>query len=213
MHTKIYKDYLDVRQRLLEMGLALDLLERVLLRGFVGRTNCTAHDPIQTPGTEAWRHVIRGLRDELVPHGWRKDDPRGLPLVINDSLEICITAASGDDATGHWHLTPAQRNAKGSVTEAAVRVNASQSELFPELIEEELSAALPPYAFWILLINITDSVIFAELSLLAKMSGGRATFWLERIMLPTIKPDPEDWVEATEDEGEAIDVPVELKSA
>jgi hypothetical protein len=215
MHqTRIFDQPDQVHAQLQALGLKLDLVNRCLIKGFVGRTNCTAHDPLQTPGTDAWRYVTRGLRDELVPLGWRKADPKGLPVIINDKLETILTVTSGDRATGYAHLDPKQKNPKGPMTEGAVRVNAVQSELFPEIVpDEEIEAVLPPYAFWTLLINITGQEIRAEVSQLAKMAGGKATFWLNRIILPSFVPDPAEWREMDDDKGDDIEVLVQRKQA
>jgi hypothetical protein len=114
------------------------------------------------------------------------------------------------------HLDPKQKNPKGAMTEAAVHVNAVQADLFPETVPvDKVSDDIPPYAFWILLIRIDDFEVTAELSLLGKMTGGKATFWLERIIVPSFRPNElvEMEREGGDDSGVDIDVPVERKSA
>jgi hypothetical protein len=213
--TKIFEND-GAEARLAELGMSQAIMERVLQKAFVGRANCTAHDPKQTPGTDAWRYAIRALSDELAILGWKRIDPKGLPVMVNDELGLCITVSSGDHATGLAHLKPKHKNPKGAMTEAAVRVNAAQYRLFPEEeLVEEVSPDLPPYPFWTLLLRIDDFEVAAELSLSARIIGGKVNFWLERIILPSFKPNEllDIKQEGDDDGGIEIDVPIERKSA
>ena len=96
----------DARRRLAELNVSVEAVVRAVLAGHTARLNCTDNDPPFIPGTEAWRFVVRTLRDELLPLGWRKDDPSNYSLVINDSSQINIVVASSDAMTCMSHGSP-----------------------------------------------------------------------------------------------------------
>ncbi len=134
--------------------------------------------------------MIRTLREELCPRGWRKADPHNFSLTINDAKGINIVVESGDALTRQKHGNPRTRSLKGLYMEAATLRNHLDTDMFPETVAEELRrvAAILEYPTWILLVYITDEEFRAELSLPVAMEGEQITDWSERIFIP----DPED---------------------
>jgi hypothetical protein len=69
--------------RLAELGLTVELIERVVRRADAEASICTALDPPIMEGLTRWGRTNRFLREELLPVGWRFDNPRNLPRTIH----------------------------------------------------------------------------------------------------------------------------------
>lgn len=212
MPTAVFQHAFDARRRLAELGVPLGALVRAVEAGKVARYTCTPNDPPFIPGTEAWRFVVRTLRDELLPLGWRKDDPSNYALVINDEQKINVVVATGDQLTRVYPGTPRTRSLKGLYTEAAIARNTYLDDLFPETVADDLKrvAAILAYPVWILLIHITDEGARAELSLPSGIDGA-VIDWAERIFIPDEDDDAGDKV-VEDDLGPDLDVPVTRKT-
>lgn len=200
--------------RLCELGVALEALQRAILAGHAARITCTENDPPFIPGTYGWSYTVRTLRDELVPHGWRKADPNNFSLVINDKRKINIVVESGDEATRIGHLTPRTKSLKGIFMEAVTLRNRIETDLFPESLSEDVrrAAAILEYPTWVLLIYITDDEYRGELSLPDKIENNQIVSWKERIFIPDgDEPFGQRSVEPSV-EGPDIDVPVRRRA-
>lgn len=211
--TAIYQYPFDARRRLMELGVSVEALIKALQAGHVARLNCTDNDPPFIPGTEAWRMVVRTLRDELVPLGWRKDDPSNYSLVINDSTKLNIVVASADEFTCKWPGMPQTKSIKGLFTEAAVLKNSVEGDLFPETIEASLrrAATILNYKTYMLLVNIDDEQCRAELSLPSAFDDQKVIGWAERIFIPI--PGVDGGVPQEVDDTPDVDVPVKRRAA
>jgi hypothetical protein len=214
MATVLFDTPAAAYSRVQEIGVSMEALQRAIASGHAGRIGSTDNDPPFIPGTMAWSFTVRALRDELVPHGWRKSDPGNYSLVINDKRKINIVVASGD-AMVRTRSTPRTKSIKGLYTEAATVRNRIESDLFPDTLSDELRrvASILEYPTYILLIFITDEEYRAELSLPDEMEDGQVVSWKERIFIPdsdsdfsgkTIELLPADF-------GETVDVPVRRK--
>lgn len=213
MPAAVYQHDFDARRRLAELGVSVEALQRALRAGQIARLTCTENDPPFIPGTEAWRFVVRTLREELLPLGWRKTDPGNYSLVINDKRNINIVVATGDQFTRVYPGTPRTRSLKGLYTEAAIVRNNVDSDLFPETIPEEvrLVASVLGRPTWILLIHISDDEVKAELSYPEEIEEKQIISWSERIFIPE---EPDEWAasEGDDDFGPDFDVPVKRKA-
>ena len=67
--TIVHQHPFDAKRRLAELNVSVEAVTRAVLAGHTARLNCTDNDPPFIPGTEAWRFVVRTLRDELLPLG------------------------------------------------------------------------------------------------------------------------------------------------
>src|SRR5215216_3323218 len=105
--------------RLAELGLAVEIVERVGRRADAEAGTCTLLDPPIMEGLIRWGRMNRFLREELVPRGWRFDNPRNLPRTIHPSGEFAIVATTGDEATGDEELRPTTKYLKGYATARA----------------------------------------------------------------------------------------------
>ena len=169
--------------RLAELGLSIDLVERVVRRADAEAAFCTAFDPPILEGLIRWARTNRFLREELVPRGWRFDNPRNLPRTIHPGGQFAIVATTGDDVTGLAALLPAPKYAKGDATARAVEVNEQLTLDFGDFDP----GGLPPrdqLLTWLLLFHAGDDGFHVELSLPDRIDDGRITRWAERIVLP-----------------------------
>jgi|HubBroStandDraft_2_1064218.scaffolds.fasta_scaffold16512_4 hypothetical protein len=216
MPVAVYDRPSDARRRLADLGVSVEAIINSLQAGQVARTSCTENDPPFIPGTEAWRFVVRTLRDQLLPTGaWRKADPANFSLVINDKRKISIVVASGDAFTRRLDDSPKTKHLKGLFTEALVIRNKYIGGLFPETLSEELriAVAVLEYPTWILLINITDDDVRAELSYPDEIKDGQIVSWKERIFIPDTADDPGAIINPVKDTDPDIDVPVRRKAS
>lgn len=169
--------------RLAELGLSIDLVERVVRRADAEAAFCTAFDPPILEGLIRWARTNRFLREELIPRGWRFDNPRNLPRTIHPGGQFAIVATTGDDVTGLAALLPAPKYAKGDATARAVEVNEQLTLDFGDFDP----GGLPPrdqLLTWLLLFHAGDDGFHVELSLPDRIDDGRITRWAERIVLP-----------------------------
>jgi hypothetical protein len=205
----IYKDPIEVRKKLRDLTVPLELLIEAAQQGFVERLNAIPpFDPITAAGTDAWRYPVRAVRGGLAGVGWRLDDPRNLPLVISDERRINITVSSGDQFTGiDGHRHPRSKNPKGVLIEEAISRNTRQIDLFPERLPQTVRKfeQTLTYPTWVYLLYITDEEIRAELSLPSSMDeSDYVDGWAERIIVSVPLPDAELVDDIDFDEGAEI---------
>jgi hypothetical protein len=215
MPVAIYDQPFDARRRLAELGVSVEALIKALQAGHLARLSCTDNDAPFIRGTEAWRFVVRTLREELLPKGCRKADPNNFSLIISDARKWNIAVASGDTLTRNKSGDPKTKHLKGLFTEAVTIRNHHIGGLFPDDIPEEVRVAISilEYPTWILLINITDDEIRAELSYPDKIEDGQIVSWKERIFIPDSADDAGRSRKPIEDTETDIDVPVRRRKA
>jgi hypothetical protein len=97
---------MEAVDELAELGLTVEIIERVVRRADAEASMCTALDPPIMEGLTRWARTTRFLREELIPRGWRFDNPRSLPRTIHPSGEFAIVASTGDELTGLLHAFP-----------------------------------------------------------------------------------------------------------
>ena len=173
--------------RLAELGLSVEIIERVVRRADAEASVCTALDPPIMEGLTRWGRTNRFLREELIPADWTFDNPRNLPRTIHPSGEFAIVATTGDELTGLLDLLPATKYAKGYATVQAVETN---EQLTLDFEDFELAAAdgqarnAGDLLTWLMLFHVDDEGFRVELSLPDAIAEGRITRWAERIILP-----------------------------
>lgn len=215
MPVVIHEQSFDARRRLAELGVSLEAVLKSLQAGHLARVSCTDNDPPFIPGTEAWRFVVRTLREELIPKGYRKADPHNFSLIISDARKLNLAVASGDAMTRNRGGDPKTKHLKGLFTEAVTIRNRHIGGLFPEDISEEVRTAISvlEYPTWILLIYITDEEVRAELSYPDQIEDGQIVSWKERIFIPDSADDTGNKRKPVEDTEPDIDVPVRRRKA
>lgn len=178
--------------RLAELGLSVEIIERVIRRADAESSMCTPLDPPIMEGLTRWGRTNRFLREELLPAGWDFDNPRNLPRTIHPSGEFAIVATTGDELTGLANLLPATKYAKGDATIQAVEINEQLMLDFgdfdagPRDGRAEGSADL---LTWFMLFHVDEDGFRVELSLPDAIVDGRITSWAERIVLPVFPRD------------------------
>jgi hypothetical protein len=175
--------------RLAELGLSVDLVERVVRRADADVSTFTELDPPILLGLTRWGRMSRYLREELVPEGWTFDNPRNLARTIHPSGEFAIVAATGDELTGLASLLPTTRYRKGDATVRAVAVNEQLTFDFGDGFTPGLTADAGALLTWILLFFEDEAEFRVELSLPDGIEDGRITSWAERIILPSFPRD------------------------
>ena len=178
--------------RLAELGLTVELIERVVRRADAEASMCTALDPPIMEGLTRWGRMNRFLREELIAAGWRFDNPRNLPRTIHPSGEFAIVATTGDELTGLLDLLPATKYLKGDATVQAVEIN---EQLTLDFGDFDLSAEDGPgggageMLTWFMMFHADEEAFRVELSLPDAIADGRITSWAERIILPVFPRD------------------------
>jgi hypothetical protein len=174
-----------------ELGLSVEILQQVALRGTAAALSCTDNHPRQAPGFYAWSETVNALRELLIPRGWHREDDNNLPYVVNAGSTIGIIVATGDDATGRPEMEPCTNSNKGPRTADAIALN--QLKLFPDssVRADDFKKAneKPGRMAWLLLIHRDPRAeeVRCELSLPSNITeDGRVGGWVRRIILPSM---------------------------
>ena len=175
---------------------------------------CTALDPPIMEGLTRWGRMNRFLREELIPAGWRFDNPRNLPRTIHPSGEFAIVATTGDELTGLAGLLPATKYLKGDATVQAIAVN-EQLTLdfgdFPPGPDDIVVGGSGEMLTWFMMFHTEEEAFRVELSLPNAITDGRITSWAERIILPVFPRDDDRLTSlVTPDSGDLDEVVVEV---
>jgi len=177
----------EVTDRLAELGLKAEILEFALRGADAEARTYTQLDPPNMQGMARYSRTVRLLRELLLPLGWSYDNPRNLARTVSPDRQVAVIATLGDAATGVPHVRPSTRYEKGIATVEAVSRNFVQLSLPMDVGDDPpVDPDMDGIATWILLYNVTESEIRAELSLPASMVDGYIDTWLERIILPPI---------------------------
>lgn len=201
----VHHDPVDTFGRLKDMGLSIEILQDAVAMGESARASCTENDPAIVPGLLAWARTVRGLRELLKPEGWCGSRAGGLETVVSPDGKLAIAVATGDESTGFCGSTPKTKYPRGPSTEAAIEQN--QLPFFEE--PEKRVAELTPSdrVTWLLLISSSPDTndIRCELSLPNSIGdNGKVEQWSERILLPTVRRDPEPTLLPAHDESEIV---------
>ena len=153
---------------------------------------CTALDPPIMEGLTRWGRMNRFLREELIPAGWRFDNPRNLPRTIHPNGEFAIVATTGDELTGLAGLLPATKYLKGDATVEAITVNEQLTLDFGDFApgpDDVPVGGSGEMLTWFMMFHTEEEAFRVELSLPNAITDGRITSWAERIILPVFPRD------------------------
>lgn len=178
--------------RLGELGLSVEIVERVVRRADAEASTCTLLDPPIMEGLTRWGRTNRFLREELIPAGWRFDNPRNLPQTIHPSGDFAIVATTGDELTGLLDLLPTTKYPKGYATVQAVETNeqlALDFGYFDLGPDDGRATDAGDLLTWFMLFHVDEAGFRVELSLPDGIVDGRITSWAERIILPVFPRD------------------------
>lgn len=197
-------------ERLAELGLTVEIIERAIMRAEAEAATCTAFDPPMMAGFMRYGRTVRFLREDLVPLGWDYDNPRNLCRAISPSRKFALVATSGDEATGSPELTPATKYPKGYATAQAVEINGQMAFDFSEVDIDESPTNEDQLVTWFLLYHTAQHEIRLEISLPNAMVGSNISDWQERIILDSLPLDPEPAVKRPGDDADDGDYVVEV---
>ena len=178
----------DAVDKLAELDLTVEIIERVVRRADAEASMCTALDPPIMEGITRWARTTRFLREELIPQGWRFDNRRNLPRTIHPSGEFAIVASTGDELTGLLDALPATKYLKGEATVRAVEINEQLALDFGDFDPSNGDDA-GEILTWLLMYHASEEEFRVELSLPDAIVDGRITSWAERIILPAFPRD------------------------
>ena len=117
---------LSMEQRLSELGLNRESLEKVAKVASGAKNDSTANDPANAPGTFSYIYGTRTLREEFVGEKWAIDQTESVEAIRNDELQIRVIFQNVDIAC-EADLTPRPRSRKGAGSERVC-----QGNMFPE---------------------------------------------------------------------------------
>ena len=191
MATQVHVESAAV-DRLAELDLTAEFIERVVRRADAEASTCTRLDPPIMEGIVRWARTTRFLREELVVSGWRYDNPRNLSRTIHPSGEFAIVVTTGDEMTAIAEVMPRTKYPKGFATASAVVINeqlAFEYEGFSADQAEGEAQDAGDLRTWLLLFHVDDEGFHVELSLPDAIVDGHITSWIERIILPVFPRD------------------------
>lgn len=189
MNYPIYHLPEDTRRQLATLKLESDFLRESLLIGESFRATCTPNDPITAPGYRAYQGIVRGLRDILVPSGWKAFRRQTWELILDPSETIAIAVCPGDSNVGNRQGFPQVKRSRGSLIADAVESNAEQLVLFelPHLTKKREERNIKSFITWFLLHYRTANEIRFELALPETLTeDGYVKTWAERIIMDPI---------------------------
>jgi hypothetical protein len=193
--------------KLAELGLTVEIIERVVRRADAEASMCTALDPPIMEGMTRWARTTRFLREELIPRGWRFDNPRNLPRTIHPGGEFAIVVSTGDELTGLLDALPATKYLKGEATVRAVEINEQLALDFPGFDLSQRDGA-GEILTWFLMYRASEDEFRVELSLPDAIVDGRITSWAERVILPAFPRDDDRLAGLVADSDESVVVEV-----
>lgn len=184
METATLSEPIERRNRLAELGLDEEELQQCVARGQAAWADCTPNHPPLFRGVSAWAETTCGVREYLLPKGWKRVDDGNLPLTVNKSGNVAITVSTGDEDTGRVDGNPWTKSSKGPRTAEAVADNKLRYTLFGDI--RKVTGKVGGRLTYILLFHrdVEAQEIRCELSSPVKINeDGRVDGWSERIIL------------------------------
>lgn len=207
MKHKVLNSEVEPLARLEQLGLNEIALYEAVKNGFLTRKRFTDNHPRISVGIAIWGEIVACLREHLIPLGWEKSDKGNYELVVNQSFNIAIAVAAGDEFTGSTQAIPSNKCPKGANTIEAISTN-NQIDMFAEYLPVPVMSK-DSFSTWILLHYFASDEIRLELSQPSDISvDGRIKGWKERIIL---KPISLDEVPVSFPSAEMHDIEIEIR--
>ncbi len=183
----------DAEDRLLELGLSVDLLHGAIREGQIAGDFCTEAHPVFYPGCRVYGETNGGLRLRLALQAWTFNNDANIPRAISPDGKMVITALQGDAQTGLRDGRDAQTRRPRK--EGSIRIIKRNEQLVmvdllpgddPEVIGDQADAGeVGPT--WFLLYFRSGDKVRCELSLATGVtSTGGLIKWRERLILPEL---------------------------
>lgn len=211
----------EVQEQIASLGLTAEVLLEAVRMGEAARATCTENDPRYFPGQFAHARVVRGLREQLRPQGWKRNDKQNFSTVVRPDGFIRIAVATGNEDVANPDIAPKTKSTKGAVMEAAVASNTKQQWLpgfeldNPNPPDADDSADNTPIRedcqTWVLLFHRTNNKVLCELSLPEGLGEDmHLDAWKIRIILGSVDTDP-TVILPLPDSGPDIDIQIVRK--
>lgn len=216
MEAIIFREPIEVSNRLAECGTSRDFLLAVLDAMVTAKSECTNNDPSGSRGWRAWQMGTRRNREIHVGVGdWEKDDTEQVPSIVSKNLRIRIVICNTDDGTCVGSSEPQNSSRKGASTDRAV--DANQMWMFDEptgnvvSLNRVLTSAGPVVTYY-LCAYIEGEDIRAELSCPKDFENGFFTGFAERIFIVGgDTPLDGESIRPLQDGDSEYEIPVTLK--
>lgn len=221
MPTKIIANFIEVGNRLQELGTKREWLLDVAEAMAAASNECTENDPSGAHGWRSWQMGTRRNREiHCGQDGWIKDDTDQIPSILNEEIGIKIVVCNTDDGTCIQGREPQNRSRKGPATERLVESN--QADLFPDEHIPHPDSVVVPFSeerrgpgilTYMLCVYQEQDELRVELSCVISASGGYFAKFDERIFIIGGDAGPADPIKRkdSDDDGSDFDIPVKRK--
>ena len=182
----------DAENRLKELGLSFPVMETAMRAGLRAYVESTDDDPSVLRGLLLVGKTVRSLREQLKPHGWRRESTRNLELTVQTDGPVKLMVTRGTAATGDPKGRPETKRERGQAVVDELREQGTDdtTPTLPGLEDMESQRGPNPSSSgsrWILLYHRDGNTLNAELSSpFAVDLGARISQWRERIILPPV---------------------------
>ena len=217
MQAVIFKEPIEVTNRLAECRTSRELALAVVDAMITAKSECTDNDPSGSRGWRAWQMGTRRLREVHIGVGdWEKDDTGQVPSIVSKKLGMRIVVCNTEDGTCLDALQPQNSSRKGASTDHAV--DANQTSMFADeetgkvvSLNRVITSAGPVVTYYLCVYAEGDDVR-AELSRPKEFENGFFTGFSERIyIVGGDTPPTETTLKPVEDGEGEYDIPVTLK--
>lgn len=143
-------------------GLTVEVIHDALRYGEASANSCTANDPPILSGFLRWARTLRGLRDRLAAHGWRRGILLGMPTVVSPDGKVAIAVSTGDEGTG-TEADARTKYRKGAAAISAIETNQLMfgGEGFDSPSDEEHNEVAAPAdraTYYLLFVKVGDEI-------------------------------------------------------
>lgn len=186
IHEPLVHQGRAAEQRLQQLGVLPGRLYAALDAGDVAARQADSFSPVNAAGTYRWMESVRMLRQGLASDGWKPNDDRNSPRVIDPSGKIALVPVSGTADTGLAEGAPKTANPRGKASSRAVQINGQLEFSVTALLADMAGEKAGSIETWFLLYyRAQGEELRAELSLPVRITEkGVVDAWRERILLP-----------------------------
>lgn len=226
MKVVIFKNLVEVSNKLAERGTSRELMMAVLDAMVAAKNECTDNDPAGSRGWRAWQMGTRRNREVHVGiSDWQKDDTDQISSIVSKKLGLRIVICNTDDGTCMDAGEPQNCSKKGVGNEKAIDGN--QISLFPDaelpaarktsgdniVVLKAARTSVGPVTTLYFCAHIQGDEVRAELSCPVSFEGGFFGKFVERIYIVggDTPQDGSAKQAPSRDDGSEYDIPVKLK--
>jgi len=220
MTARIIKNFVEVGNRLDELGTSRDFMLEVADAMVAASAECTENDPNGSRGWRGWQMGTRRNRElHCGQSGWEKDETDQIPSIVNIERGIKIVVCNTDDGTCVDGRIPQNRSRKGPATVRLIDNN--QLAFFDRLDRPHPDSVVVTFAkkmttsgsiltYYLCVYHGSDDVR-VELSCFVNSSGGFFGKAVEQIYIFGGSAGPVERKRSDDDDGSEFDIQVKRK--